>query len=187
MNNFKKIYTADYSVEGFHDGVLDGKNSRPKNVLKIIRQVHTLNYFWKFNRAYQTYTESYHKGYDDGQRVRESIFQNSINQSCFYHKEMNNMDYYEQHISAIQNSIDDLTFIISMFDQSLDLYNLQINNAGKAGLLKNYVDQLKINYNDLDKQKKVLTGYLKRLIKKLIECQDTLREAQKVAEKNDGK
>lgn len=207
MVSFARIYTGDYSAEGFHDGVLDGKNSRPKKAgFKYLRSVNFINHFWQRVHAYQTYVDSYHKGYDDGQRIREGVFKNLNNQSYdgihlvsesssspsisnssfFYSKEVNHMDmnYYEQHISAIQNAIDELKFIIGMFHQSLELYSRQVSNAEKEGLLRDYVDQLEKNYSNLYNQKEKLVGYLERLIKKLIECQDLLRNAQRISVDN---
>jgi hypothetical protein len=69
-----KIYSGDYSKDGYEYGIDDRKENRSKNKFKFFKAIHPLNYVWAFNNAYESFMKNYDRGYLDGQRVEHNIY-----------------------------------------------------------------------------------------------------------------
>jgi len=70
-----KIYTGDYSSDGYSNGVVAGKASTPKNKYTFFKVASPINYLWKFHNAFESFSKNYDSGYLDGQRVKHEIYQ----------------------------------------------------------------------------------------------------------------
>lgn len=79
-NAFFKIYSGDYSKDGYEKGIQDSKKQAPKNKFSFFKAVNPANYIWKFGNAYDSYMKNYDTGYLDGQKVTNKIY-NDTNQT----------------------------------------------------------------------------------------------------------
>lgn len=77
---FFKIYSGDYSKDGYNNGIENAKEGKPKNKFAFFKAVNPINYIWKFTNAYDSYMKNYDNGYLDGQRVNNDIY-NDTNQT----------------------------------------------------------------------------------------------------------
>lgn len=158
MTTFKKIYTADYSAEGYHDGVADGKLAKPKSHFGILK-INPANYIWRYFDAHDSYCKNYDTGYEKGQRVREGVYGDDVSQlhkptltkgklnqhltSLFKNSvQGTQMVNYRQQINSIQNCIDALEKDKKLFDSSISSYQKQIKQAESVGFYQNYTTPL---------------------------------------------
>jgi len=51
MSNAFKIYSGDYSKDGYDSGIDDAKHHKPKNKFKFFKAVNPINYVWAFDNA----------------------------------------------------------------------------------------------------------------------------------------
>jgi len=65
MNNAFKIYSGDYSKDGYDSGIDDAKHHKPKNKFKFFKAVSPINYVWAFDNAYQSFMGNYDKAYGE--------------------------------------------------------------------------------------------------------------------------
>lgn len=78
--SFFKVYSADYSKNGYEDGIKNSTNKEAKNKFIFFKAIHPINYVWKFNNAFDSYMRNYDLGYLDGQRVNNQVY-NDTNQT----------------------------------------------------------------------------------------------------------
>jgi hypothetical protein len=69
-----KIWSGDYSNEGFEHGLKDGKDGKPKNKLKFFSASNPINWFWAFNNAINSFSKYYDIGYTEGEKVRHQVY-----------------------------------------------------------------------------------------------------------------
>ncbi len=73
--NFSKIWSGNYQKEGYDSGIEDSKNNKPNLAgIKFFKATNPTNWFWNFNRAYDTFVKGYKDGYLDGDRVVNEIY-----------------------------------------------------------------------------------------------------------------
>lgn len=166
------IYLGDYSAEGYHKGVSDGKLGRPKNFFSALNSLHFANYIWNFKNSYSSYCSNYSNGYEKGLRIREKIY--SGNLTFDLKTGDSKMGIYRQHIIDIEHCIAGLISNKRMFDSSIDLYKTQVNTSKSMGFLENYTDKLDeklatlSSATDETKDKiDILIGYLNHYKEKL--------------------
>ena len=99
MADIFKIYSGDYSKEGYDQGIEDRKENKPKNKFKFFKAVNPINYVWAFNNAFDSFNKNYDKGYLDGQRVEHNIYSSS-NQTKGASVQK---DSYENHIRMLKD------------------------------------------------------------------------------------
>jgi hypothetical protein len=56
--SFFKLYSGDYSQEGYEFGMKASKNHHAKNKLTFIKAVNPINYAWNFNNAFDSVTKN---------------------------------------------------------------------------------------------------------------------------------
>ena len=70
-----KIWSGNYQKEGYDSGIEDNKNNKPNLAgIKFFKATNPINWFWNFNRAYDTFVKGYKDGYLDGDRVSNQIY-----------------------------------------------------------------------------------------------------------------
>lgn len=156
---FFKIYTGDYSKNGYDDGINDAKRDKPKSGFGVLRAVHPLNYVWKLDNSYDSYSKNYNKGYLDGQRVKHQIY--STNQQKGESMGFEN-DSYENHLRMLGEVRHNLASLNRYIIEKRDEYKRQIDTAKSAGFLVNYINPLKAKYDLFSKKIDNITSLLKQ-------------------------
>ena len=165
MADLFKIYTADYSKDGYDHGINDSKNHLTKNKFKFFKVLHPINYIWNFNYAFDTFYKNYNKGYLDGQRVNHEIYStNRVNKTTNNIKGANmaGVDRYENHlnmVSEVKREILTLKRYLAEIDVK---YKHQIDIAEATGFMTNYTDPLKDKYKTFSQKITDLTNMIER-------------------------
>lgn len=181
-SKFFKIYTGNYSKDGYDDGIADAKNKKPKSGFGVLRAVYPTNYIWKFNNSYDSYNENYKIGYTDGQRVNNDIYNskpprgpdagnlpsqskktspsNKPNQQTG--ASMLDNDRYENHLRMLNEVRQNLVALKRYISERRDEYKQQINVASGAGFMQNIVDQLNEKYQQFSQKVDNITALLER-------------------------
>jgi len=182
-NSFFKIYTGDYSQDGYDDGINDSKSKEPKNGFGVLKAVHPANYIWNFNNAYDSYSINYKTGYKDGQRVNHDIYNskppgggpdagsppiqqkrptpsNGLNQQTG--ASMLDNDRYENHLRMLNEVRQNLVSLKRYMSERRDEYKQQINSAGSAGFEQDYIEPLNEKYHSFSQKLDNMTSLLER-------------------------
>ena len=138
MANFFKIYSGDYSKDGYNSGIDDGKNSRPKNRFKFFKAINPINYVWAFNNSYNSFMSNYDTGYLDGQRVVHNVY--TTNKGGDMNKN------YESHLQMINQLKQTLGNLQNTLATLKDRYKRQIDVMESATFMDNYITPLRSKY-----------------------------------------
>ncbi|MDD2829113.1 MAG: hypothetical protein PHW18_06020 [Sulfuricurvum sp.] len=156
-NSFYKIYSGDYSKDGYEKGVEDAKNQTSKNKFSFFKAVNPVNYVWKFSDSYDSYMNNYDTGYLDGQRVTNEIY-NDTNQTKGTTMALNNINSgfntpspsnQPPNISQQIQFAEDLYQLFMQAKNDIndvggELYNLQIH--GQNMMIEEYYIELVENH-----------------------------------------
>ena len=142
MANVFKIYSGDYSQDGYDSGIDDGKNHKPKNRFKFFKAVNPINYVWAFNNSYESFMSSYNKGYLDGQRVEHQIYTANKNQGATMNQN------YESHLQMINQLKQTLGTLQNKMEILKDKYKRQIDAMESATFMDNYITPLRNKYGE---------------------------------------
>lgn len=137
MNLFK-IYTGDYSKDGYNDGIKDGKKQKAKNKYKFFKAVNPINYIWNFNNSYESFAKNYDIGYTDGQRVKHEIYTKGGNMS---------ENTYTYQLQILHNARNNLEALKKKMLIVRDQYERQIQAAKNAGFMEDYIEQLRAKFS----------------------------------------
>lgn len=157
MKNFFKIYTGDYSEEGYKSGINDAKSSKPKNGLGVKSAIHPLNYVWKFSNSYDSYNQNYAKGYLDGQRVNHDIYNSNQTKGDMMGLDT---DIYENHLRMVGEVRQNLVALKRFMIEKKDDYLKQIKVARNAGFMGNIVSKLESKFNVFENKINDITAML---------------------------
>lgn len=168
-----KIYTGDYSKEGYSRGFIDRKRGKPKQGWGVFKEIHPVNFVWKFNESVQSYNSSYKAGYLDRQRVENEVYRDqpppSAKPTGFSHEKSpvnvtsntlskqqsslgaNQMsigqDSYQNQLRLIRHARNNLqTFRRQLYDLS-QRYQQQIRAAESAGYMQDMIEPLRKRYS----------------------------------------
>jgi hypothetical protein len=170
-NTFFKIYTADYSEQGYEQGVNDAKNHKPKNTFTVLKIISPINYLWRFNNAFDSFSEHYHHGFVDGQRVNNHIYQE-------IQPTGNNMTAVDSYINQLR-MLEELKILIASLKRYLitmeQQYKQQINSAENAGFMQEYTEQLKQKHQRFATKIEALTQCIERHTVKLEQQEEIIR------------
>ncbi len=169
-DKFFKIYTGDYSKDGYDSGINDSKNEKPKSGFKVLKAVHPVNYAWKFKNSYDSYSKNYKKGYLDGLRVNHDIY--SSNQAKGVN--MSN-DSFSNHLRMISEVRHNLISLKRYITEKRDEYKRQIDVASNAGFANEIVEQLNEKYNLFSQKIDNLTSLLERHDANIQEQEDDIQ------------
>lgn len=138
-SSWLKIWTADYSKEGYETGLDDVKRDQPKKAWGFFGAASSINYVWRFDNAYNSYAKSYDRGFNDGQRVVNEVYQQ---QSSGGHSKMS-MDSYANHARMV----DEAKIVIESLRPYLfsieEKYAQQIASMEAAGFVAEYIEPLR--------------------------------------------
>jgi len=182
MSDFFKIYSGDYSKDGYESGIEDAKLKKAKNKFRFFKAVHPVNYVWNFNNSYDSFMKNYQKGYLDGQRVNHNIY--SSNQQKGVKMGFDN-DSYENHLRMLGEVRVNLKSLKRYIQERRDEYKAQINKAKSAGFVTNYVDQLKTKYNKLEQEIDMILSMLDRHDNYLDKQEGNIRRLIEIARQAD--
>ena len=133
MSNIKKIYTADYSQEGYDNGIEAGKKGSPKEHSGALH-IHPVNYAWRYNNAHESYCKSYEKGYLDGQRVDHNIYSSQSG------GDMSELERQYQHLGEVEKKVYQHRIEL---EQACEQYAKQVLAMEQAGFVDDYSEPLK--------------------------------------------
>ena len=155
MADIFKVYSGDYSKDGYDQGIEDRKENKPKNKFKFFKAVNPINYVWAFNNAFDSFNKNYDKGYLDGQRVEHNIYSSS-NQTKGASVQKDN---YENHIRMLKDFKQNLLALKRHIQVIKEKYKKQIDAMESAGFMKETVSPLRNKYqifsskiDDIDRQ-----------------------------------
>jgi len=143
MNNTFKIYSGDYSKDGYDSGIDDAKHHKPKNKFKFFKTVNPINYVWAFDNAYQSFMGNYDKGYLDGQRVNHQVYSTTNTQGAT----VNNRSY-ESHLRMVSQLKQTLTALQNKIESLKENYKKQIDAMESATFMDNYIAPLRGKYSE---------------------------------------
>ncbi|CAA6805881.1 MAG: Unknown protein [uncultured Sulfurovum sp.] len=161
-NSAFKIYSGDYSKDGYNYGIEDRKENKPKNRFKFFKAVNPINYVWAFNNAYESFMKSYDKGYMDGQRVEHNIYHSNQTKGTgmandSYDNQLRMLDDFGRNLVALRASM------ISLRDK----YKRQIDVMGSAGFMDDYTSVLETKYYGLSSKIEDINTMIERQNSKL--------------------
>lgn len=139
---FSKIYTGDYSKEGYDAGMGDRKSGKPKNKLKVLKTLHPVNYFWQFDNAFESFSQNYDAGYLDAQRVDNEVFNDTRSTG----KGTMTTDSYERHIGVLENFRNNLIALKRHTTDIKERYSQQLMAMENAGFVQNITQPLQNKY-----------------------------------------
>jgi len=171
MNKEKleKFYTGDYSKEGYDAGMSDRKFGQPKNKLKVLKILHPVNYVWRFDNAFGSFSQNYDAGYLDAQRVAHEVFNDTHSTG----RGTMATDNYENHIYALEDFRNNLKSLKQYTIIARDNYAKQLLAMENAKFMENYTRQLMNKYE--------LFSYKVDAINQLIDEHDRKLTIQKEA------
>ncbi|MDQ7084953.1 MAG: hypothetical protein Q9M36_08465 [Sulfurovum sp.] len=143
MANVFKIYSGDYSKDGYDSGIDDAKEHKPKNKFKFFKAVNPINYVWAFDNAYQSFMGNYDKGYIDGQRVNHQVYNTTNTQGAT----VNNRSY-ESHLQMVNQLKERLTALQNKIESLKENYKKQIDAMENASFMDNYITPLRGKYSE---------------------------------------
>lgn len=138
----EKIYTGDYSKEGYDAGMSDRQSGRPKNKLKIIKVLHPVNYVWRFDNAFGSFSQHYDAGYLDAQRVAHEVF----NDTRATGRGTMAVDNYENHLRVLEDFRNNLLALKRYTINIRDKYAQQLLAMENAGFVQNITQPLQNKY-----------------------------------------
>ena len=184
--SFTKIWSGNYQKEGYDSGIEDSKNNKPNlAAIKFFKATNPINWFWNFNRAYNTFVKGYKEGYLDGDRVVNEIYSGKDDN-------MENLDeghrletgIENENVSSNQNTINsikeqtanDLFNILTQGD-NMNTSNSNNNLRVVIKTTQSYNNQLKLA-TDLAQSlwnTKKEVDYVKKKVKNDIELLDQMK------------
>lgn len=177
---FFQIYTGDYTNIGYHDGIEDGKQGKPKSHFGILTQRHWMNYIIHFNKSGQTYSSGYNNGHEDGLRIHENIYHERI--PLQQGVTMSNLERYDRVLAGLTTAKNGIKSNISQLESALTHYDRQIEAMQSIGFLEDYTKQLKA-YNGLNTRINGLKQVLEQVIRKIADIETNIRALKADAEK----
>ncbi len=154
--SFFKIYSGDYSKDGYEKGIEDSKNQTQKNKFSFFKAISPANYIWKFGDSFDSYMKNYDTGYLDGQRVTNEIY-NDTNQTKGTTMALNTMNSINTTPTNNQppSLSEQIAFAENLYQLFLqakndindvggELYNLQVN--GGEVMIREYHNELVENH-----------------------------------------
>jgi len=173
MADIFKIYTGDYSKEGYDGGIDDAKKAKPKNKLKFFKAVNPINCVWNFNNAYDSFVQNYDKGYLDGQRVVNEVYTNSTKG-----EKMSSSQNYEYHLQLLDELQRNLNNLKPKIDELRNKYNNQLNAMHSAGFFDDYIDPLKERYMVFKSKIEELQNLIDEHKRKISILEEATRDSQ---------
>lgn len=143
MSKAFKIYSGDYSKDGYDSGIDDAKEHKPKNKFKFFKAVNPINYVWAFNNSYESFMGNYDKGYLDGQRVNHQVYNTNNTKGTLV-----NNNSYENHLQMINGLTQTLKALQSKVEVLKDNYKKQIDTMENASFMDNYIASLRDKYSE---------------------------------------
>ena len=176
MNSAYKIYSGDYSKDGYDQGIEDRKENRPKNKFKFFKAVHPLNYVWAFNNSYESFMKSYDKGYLDGQRVKHNIYNSNQTKGTgmandSYDNQLRMLDDFGRNLVALRASMIGLR----------DKYKRQIDAMQNAGFMQEYISVLQTKYYGLSSKIDDMNDMIDQQNRKLNNHKDIINNLKSMA------
>lgn len=137
-DSFNKVYTADYSIEGYEGGINDARQRKPNSKFGLFRSLHPLSYLWGFNDALDSYSRNYDQGYLDGQRGNNQVYQPTTDTPA-----MNASDSYTNHLQMLDEVKRAINSLKPKLGAIQERYRRQIDAAEGAGFMREYTEQLR--------------------------------------------
>ncbi len=140
MADYFKVYSGDYSKDGYNQGITDSKEKSPKNKFKFFQAVNPINYVWNFSNAYESFMQNYDKGYLDGQRVENEVYTKSTQGATMANE---NYAYHLQLLQELERSLSSIQSYVTTIEAK---YLKQINAMEGAGFFDDYIQPLQQRY-----------------------------------------
>ncbi len=177
---FGKVYTGDYSKEGYDAGMGDRKAHQPKNKLKILKVLHPVNYLWQFNHAFESFSQNYDAGYLDAQRVTHQVFNDTRSIGGMSMA----VDNYENHIRALEDFRSHLMALKRYLISSKDAYAKQLLAMESAGFMENVTHPLQQRYQIFSDKLDQLNNLIAAHDQKLALQKEALEQLAQIARMN---
>lgn len=177
-HSFYKTFNGEYSQEGYEEGLEDAKSAKPKNKYKFFKAVNPINLLWNTNNAYNSFAQNYEKGYLDGQRVKNDIYNNKlIPQGA--NMDDTSYDYFIKILDELEESMSLLKKPLLNMD---DKYEQQINLAHNAGFVDNYIEPLKIKREKFRVKIEELVAEMEKHKESIEEQKELIEELKRASE-----
>jgi len=151
-----KIYTGDYSEEGYSKGFSDRSNGRPQQGWGVFR-INPVNFLWKFGESADSFNRNYRDGYLDRQRVENEVYKESASPavSALPNKVANSdtklegkimgvgQDSYQNQLRLIRHARNELQTFRRHLRQLVENYQQQIRAAESSGYMQNMIEPLR--------------------------------------------
>jgi hypothetical protein len=135
-----KIWSGDYSNEGFEYGLKDGKEGKPKNKLKFFSASNPINWFWAFNNAFNSFSKYYEIGYTEGEKVRHQVYSGIGEKNLKGGKIMSYaVKDYDDAISNLRNLKAKLLSAQGELSRVKEIYNNSLQEAQEKGWMETYI------------------------------------------------
>lgn len=177
---FGKVYTGDYSKEGYDAGTGDRKSGKPKNKLKILKVLHPINYVWRFDNAFESFSQNYDAGYLDAQRVAHEVFNDTrptgrISMAT---------DNYENHLRALEYFRNNLRSLKQYTIIARDNYAKQLLAMEGAGFVENITRPLQNKYQLFSNKLEQLNTLIDEHDRKIVIQKEALEQLAQIARMN---
>lgn len=138
--DIKKIWTGDYSKEGYDKGFSDGMHGKPKNKLSFVTAINPINYVLRYDNAFQSYMGKYDDGHLDANRKSNDLY-SSTNQITGG----NSMgtDSYARQLQVLNDAKDKMELLKKRISDLKESYAGQISYAENNAFMSDYAIQLR--------------------------------------------
>lgn len=165
MTDIKKIYTGDYTADGYDKGIADGKDGKPKSHFGSLKR-NPINYFWQADNATDSYSSGYNTGYTDGRRVAHDIYSSQSGGAMSSLAQQ--LGFLEQAKGAIKHNK-------NILDGARDQYGNQVNAMQSADFLDEYTDELTERKDRLSRKTDDVIDELDRQLRMIEDFQDSIQ------------
>jgi len=175
-NRLFKIYTGDYTKNGYDSGISDSKKHIPKNKFKVLKILHPINYIWKFGNSFDSFTKNYDKGYLDGQRVNHQVYSSTQPKGT-------NMttDNFSNHLRMLNEVNTNLTSLKRYMNDMRENYKKQIDVAENGLFLEDFTNPLKEKHQRFSGKVDGMISQIDRDLGKIKNQQEHIQRMMQIA------
>lgn len=179
MKKLLKIYTGDYSHEGYTYAQEDSLNKKVQNKFRFFKALHPINYIWKFNNSFDSFMKHYDDGYLSTQNSAHQTYttrQHTLEQGTHM-----GTDNYENHIRMLESFKHNLHALKQQTITTKEHYAKQLLSMESAGFVENITHPLQQKYQLFASKIDALNSLIDEHNRKIEVQKESLQQLSQIA------